>query len=68
MPLFIVQVQINTRAIGAMEKLAVCTDACKGLEAVVKAIFPMCEQRERFKHLMENMKKYFSIDVYGKNM
>ena len=27
-------------AIGYVEKLAVCTDACKGLAAAVKQVFP----------------------------
>jgi len=28
------------KAIGPMDKLAICTDACKGLESAVKAVFP----------------------------
>ena len=51
-----------------MEKLAICTDACKRLESAVKIVFPQAEMRECFRHLMENMKKYYSGDVYGKNM
>lgn len=50
-----------------MEKLAICTDACKVLEAAVAKVFPNCEQSERFRQLMENMKKYYG-DVYAKNM
>jgi hypothetical protein len=47
------------KALGDMPLLAVCTDACKGLEDDVKFVFPMTEQRERFKHLMDNyVKKY----------
>jgi hypothetical protein len=47
------------KALGDMSLLAVCTDACKGLEEVVKLVFPMAEQRECFKHLMDNyVKKY----------
>jgi transposase-like protein len=39
--------------------IVVCTDACKGLEEVVKFVFPMAKQRECFKHLMNNyVKKY----------
>ena len=57
-----------SKAIGSMDKLVVCTDACKGLEAAVAKVFPNYEQRECFRHLMENMKKYYSGDVYGKNM
>ncbi|CAL5046029.1 unnamed protein product [Urochloa decumbens] len=48
------------KAIGVMPHLAVCTDACKGLESAVKQVFPWAEQRECFRHLMENMKKNFS--------
>jgi transposase-like protein len=51
-----------------MDKLAIRTDAYKGLEAAVAKVFPNSEQRECFKHLMENMKKYYSGDVYAKNM
>jgi hypothetical protein len=51
-----------------MDKLAICTDACKGLEAAVAKVFPNSEQRECFRHLMENMKKYYSEDVFAKNM
>jgi len=57
-----------SKAIGPMDKLAVCTDACKGLEAAVAQVWPQCEKRECFRHLMENMKKYYSGDVYAKNM
>jgi hypothetical protein len=39
-----------------MEKFVVCIDVCKGLKAAVKVVFPMCEQRECFRDLMENMK------------
>jgi len=56
------------KAIGPMEHLAICTDACKGLESAVKSVFPDAEWRECFRHLMENMKKYYTGDVYGKNM
>ena len=57
-----------SKAIGPMEKLAACTDACKGLESAVAQVFPNCEQRERFRHLMDNMKKHYSGDVYVENM
>ena len=57
-----------SKAIGPMDKLAVCTDACKGLEVAVAQVRPQCVKRECFKHLMENMKKYYSGDVYAKNM
>ena len=35
-----------SKAIGSMDKLVVCTDACKGLEATVAKVFPNSEQRE----------------------
>ena len=57
-----------SKAIGPIPRLAVCTDACKGLEGAVKDVFPYAEQRECFRHLMENMKKYYTGEVYGKNM
>ncbi len=56
------------KAIGVVPNLAVCTDACKGLEAAMKQVFPWAEQRECFRHLMENMKKRFTGQVYGANM
>lgn len=56
------------KAIGFVPHLAVCTDACKGLEAAVQQVFPWAEQRECSKHLIENMKKGFTGDVYGANM
>ncbi|KAF0908100.1 hypothetical protein E2562_022940 [Oryza meyeriana var. granulata] len=52
------------QAIGPTPRLTVYTDACKGLEAAVKKVFPWAEQRECFRHLMENMKKYHG-PVYG---
>ena len=48
------------KALGPLDKLVVCTDACKGLEAAVKQVFPRAKQRECFRHLMNNMKKRFS--------
>ena len=48
------------KAIGPMDKLAICIDACKGLESVVRLVFPQEEMRECFRHLMENMKKYYN--------
>ena len=56
------------KAIGPMNHLAICTDACKGLEAAVKKVFPGAEQRECFRHLMENMKKRFTGNAYAKYM
>jgi len=28
------------KAIGPIDKLAICTDACKGLESAVRLVFP----------------------------
>jgi transposase-like protein len=47
-------------ALDPMDKLAICTDACKGLESAVKQVFPEAEQRECFRHLMDNLKKRFN--------
>jgi hypothetical protein len=47
------------KAIGEPEPLAVCTDACKGLEKSVRNVFPRAEQRECFFHLMQNFMKRF---------
>jgi transposase-like protein len=56
------------KAIGVVPRLAICIDAGKGLIAVVKQVFPWSEQRECFRHLMENMKKNFHGAVFAKNM
>lgn len=53
------------QALGPIPALAICTDACKGLETAVKTVFPWAEQRECFRHLMENMKKKYHGPVYG---
>jgi len=47
------------KAIGDPPLLAVCTDACKGLENAVKRVFPKAEQRECFLHLMKKFQKKF---------
>jgi hypothetical protein len=46
--------------------LVVCTYACKGLENVVKSVFPQAEQHECFRHMWNNFKKYFHGDVFGR--
>ncbi|WVZ64440.1 hypothetical protein U9M48_013950 [Paspalum notatum var. saurae] len=46
-------------AIGDPPLLAVCTDACKGLENAVASVFSQAEQRECFFHLMKNFKNRF---------
>jgi hypothetical protein len=48
------------RAIGDPPLFVVSNDACKGLENVVKVVFPHAEQRECFRrHLMENYVKRY---------
>jgi hypothetical protein len=47
------------RAIGDPPLLVVSSDACKGLENVVKIVFPHIEQMECFRHLMENYVKRY---------
>ena len=54
------------QAIGDPPVLAFCTDACKGLENVVKKVFPQAEQRECFRHMWHNFQKYFHGDVFGR--
>jgi len=56
------------KSIGPMQHLAICTDACKGLESSVKDVFPDAEWRECFRHLMDNLKNQYTGDVYAKNM
>jgi hypothetical protein len=55
--------QLN-KAIGPVSPLAICTDACKGLENAVKKVFPAADQRECFRHLWGNFSKKFKGDVY----
>ena len=54
------------KAIGHLPVLAICTDACKGLEKAVKDVFPQAEHRECFRHLMQNFIKRFGGDTYSK--
>ncbi|XP_014751623.2 uncharacterized protein LOC106865635 [Brachypodium distachyon] len=59
------------KAIGPIPKLVVSTDACKGLENAVKkvfpqAVFPQAEQRECFRHLMQNFSKKYHGDMIGR--
>ncbi|KAG6417538.1 hypothetical protein SASPL_119721 [Salvia splendens] len=51
------------RAIGSPPHLAICSDACKALENVVKAVFPLAEHRECFFHLMKNFSKRWVKDL-----
>jgi len=52
------------KAIGHLPVLAICTDACKGLEKAVKDVFPQAEHRECFRHLMHNFIKRFGGDIF----
>jgi len=54
------------KAIGHLPVLAICTDACKGLEKTVKDVFPQAEHRECFRHLMQNFIKRFGGDIFSK--
>jgi hypothetical protein len=54
------------KAIGDLPLLVVCTDACKGLENAVKLVFPQANQRECFRHLMQNFVKRFGGDIFSK--
>jgi transposase-like protein len=47
------------RAIGDPSLLAVSSDAYEGLENAIKIVFPHTEQRECFRHLMENYVKRY---------
>jgi hypothetical protein len=42
------------KAIGDVPNLVICTDACKGLETAVGAVFPQAENRECMRHLYQN--------------
>jgi hypothetical protein len=49
--------------IGDRKGLAIHTDACKGLENAINAVYPNCEHRECMMHLMLNFKKKFKGDI-----
>jgi hypothetical protein len=54
------------KAIGNLPLLAICTDACKGLEKAVKDVFPNAEHKECFRNLMQNFIKRFGGDIFSK--
>ena len=56
------------RAVGIPEGLAICTDACKGLETAVGAIFPTAEYRECMRHLYGNFMKSYQGDVFTEHL
>ena len=49
-----------------MTPLAIHTDACKGLENAVKAVFPHAEQRECFGHIWMNVIKKHRGEDFGR--
>ena len=57
---------VNThRVLGRGSPLpSLCSDACKGLETAVGAIFPQAENRECTRHMYNNFMKHFSGDVF----
>ena len=56
------------RAVGIPEGLAICTDACKGLETAVGAVFPTAEYRECMRHLYGNFMKSYQGDVFTEHL
>jgi hypothetical protein len=52
------------RVVGDPPRLVICSDACKGLEKAVGAIFPQAENRECMMHLYKNCMKHYSSDVF----
>ena len=51
-------------AIGDVPNLVISTDACKGLETTVGAVFPQAENRECMRHLYQNFMKHYFGDVF----
>ena len=56
------------KAIGHLPVLAICSDACKGLENAVKEVFPQAEKRECFRHLMKNFTRRFGGRYFLKDV
>ena len=56
------------RAVGIPEGLAICTDACKGLETTVGVVFPTAEYRECMSHLYGNFMKSYQGDVFTEHL
>ncbi|KAL6606121.1 hypothetical protein ACP70R_041774 [Stipagrostis hirtigluma subsp. patula] len=56
--------QLN-KSIGSPRNLAICIDACEGLQRAVKTVFPEAEHRENSAHLMQNVREKWHGDVIG---
>ena len=54
--------------IGYPSGLVIQTDACKGLETAVEAVFPGVEHRECMRHLVQNFTKKFKGKVFTDNL
>jgi transposase-like protein len=48
------------KAVGELPILAISSDACIGLTAAVRDVFPHAERRECFRHLVQNYIKQFA--------
>ena len=55
--------QLRT-VVGYPTGLVICTDAYKGLEKVVDAVFHGVEHRECMRHLYANFMKHYRGDVF----
>ena len=52
------------RAVGSPPGLVISTNACKGLETAVSAVFTDAEHRECMRHLYGNFMKQYQGDVF----
>ena len=56
------------RAVGSPQGLVICTDACKGLENAVGAVFHEAEYRECMRYLYANFMKHYTGDVFTSHL